>query len=448
MRWLLHYLACYLVCSAAVTAAGQQPPERTVALVGGRILPITGDEVPQGTVVIRGDTIQAVGPTASVTIPDDAQRIDVSGRVIMPGLICTHSHIGGPAAADRSGPIQPGVRVLDSIDIHDAGFRRAIAGGLTALNIMPGSGHLSSGRTVYVKLRFAGDGPRRIEDLYIRDTSGSPLGGLKMANGTNSISTRPSFPGTRGRSAYLVRQQFIRAREYRDKIAAAGDDAKKRPDRDLDLETLVEVLDHKRVVHHHTHRHDDIVTVLRLAREFQFRVVLHHVSEAWRVADEIAAANVPCSIILLDSPGGKLEARYLLLRNGKALEEAGVRCAFHTDDPITDSRYFFRMAALAVRAGMSRRAALEGLTIAAAEMLDLDDRIGSLAPGKDADLIVLNGDPLSVYTKVLQTWVEGRLVFDRSDPDDRLYAVGGFGAGHRRIPYMCCYGTEQQSEDD
>jgi imidazolonepropionase-like amidohydrolase len=174
--------------------------------------------------------------------------------------------------------------------------------------------------------------------------------------------------------------------------------------------------------------------------------VLHHVSEGWRVAEEIAAAGAPCSIILVDSPGGKLEARYLLLSNGKALEEAGVRCAFHTDDPITDSRYFFRMAAMGVRAGMSRQAALEGLTLAAAEMMDLQDRIGSLKAGKDADLIVLDGDPLSVYSKVLETWVDGKQVFDRSDPEDRLYAVGGYGAGHVRQPYMCCYDQQQQQQ--
>jgi imidazolonepropionase-like amidohydrolase len=116
-----------------------------------------------------------------------------------------------------------------------------------------------------------------------------------------------------------------------------------------------------------------------------------------------------------------------------------VRVAFHTDDYITDSRVFFRMAALAVRAGMSRKAALESLTIAGAEMLDLDSRLGSLTPGKDADFIILDGDPFSVYTKVLETWVEGKRVFDLSNPKDRLYAVGGFGAGHDQRPYFCCF---------
>ncbi len=195
----------------------------------------------------------------------------------------------------------------------------------------------------------------------------------------------------------------------------------------------------KRVVHHHTHRHDDIMTVLRLAKEFNLRVVLHHVSDGWKVADEIAKAGVPCSVIVIDSPGGKLEARDASLKTGGVLEKAGVLIAFHTDDWITDSRVFRRSAALAVRAGMSRKAALEALTIAGAKMLGLEDRVGSLAPGKDADFAILEGDPLSVYCKTQQTWVDGVKVFDRSDPKDYLYAVGGYGAGHDQSPYLCCF---------
>ena len=434
-------LPCFLTLDAVRCAAAGP-----VAFVGARVIPIEGEPIDDGVLLVGGKSITAVGAVADVEIPADAKRIDVSGRVIMPGLICTHSHIGGGGGGDGSSPIQPGVRVLDAINVHASGFRRAIAGGLTTLNIMPGSGHLSSGRTVYVKLRYWDDSPRTIEDLVIRDSAGRGLGGLKMANGTNSMREADSFPGTRGRSAYLVRQEFIRAREYAAKIKSAGDDPEKLPPRDLHLESLVEVINKQRVVHHHTHRHDDIMTVLRLAHEFQFRVVLHHVSEGWRVADEIAASGAACSLILLDSPGGKLEARYLLLKNAGILEKAGVRCAFHTDDPITDSRYFFRMAAMGVRAGMSRQAALEALTLAGAEMLDLDHEIGSLRAGKSADFIILDGDPLSVYTKVLETWVEGRQVFDRNDPEDRLYAVGGYGAGHTVRPYLCCQDNQGEEQ--
>ena len=148
------------------------------------------------------------------------------------------------------------------------------------------------------------------------------------------------------------------------------------------------------------------------------------------MADRIAASPhvLGASLILIDSPGGKIEAKDNRFETAAVLDRAGVVTGFHTDESITDSRLFNRMAALAVRAGMPRERALYGLTMAGAIMLEMEDRIGSLEPGKDADLAVFSGDPLSVYSQVLQTWVDGVKVFDRSDPKDRLYAEGGFGA--------------------
>ncbi len=434
-------LALLLLLGASGVATQTTAAEVTRAFVNARLIPIDGEEISDGTVVVVGNRIQAVGPSETVAVPDDAVREDCRGRVIMPGLVCTHSHIGGIGAADESGPIQPGVRVADSINVRDAGFRRALAGGLTTLNIMPGSGHLIGGQTVYVKLRFARGTPHRIDDIVLRDSDGRWLGGLKMANGTNSMRAAP-FPQSRGKSAFLVREQYIRAREYQEKIRLAAGDVSRLPPRDLHLEALAEAMAGTRVVHHHTHRHDDIMTVLRLSEEFGFRVVLHHVSEGWKVASEIAAAGAPCSVILLDSPGGKLEARNMVMRNAAVMDAAGVKVAFHTDDYITDSRYFLRMAALGVRAGLSRRSALRGLTLTGAEMLDLGDRTGSLTPGKDADLVILSGDPLSIYTKVLETWVEGERAFNRGNPSDLLYAVGGYGASQDQAPYFCCFGQQ------
>ncbi|MGH7179914.1 MAG: amidohydrolase family protein, partial [Tepidisphaeraceae bacterium] len=266
---------------------------------------------------------------------------------------------------------------------------------------------------------------------------------MKMANGTNSIRPGGVFPGTRAKSAALVREQFVKAQEYREKIKRANGDPTKMPERDLSMEALLEVLDGKRVVHHHTHRHDDILTVLRLQKEFGFKVVLHHVSEGWKVADQIAAAGVPCSVIVVDSPGGKPEAQDMTFATGAILDKAGALVGFHTDDYITDSRLFLRSAALGVRAGMPRDKALFALTMAGAIMLDMKDRVGSLEAGKDADFIILSGDPLSVYTHVLETYVEGKKVFDRSDPKDHLLAVGGYGASKDQISHLGCFDDEE-----
>ena len=406
-----------LLLAAAVQAA-------PVAFVGARVIPVSGPEVADGVLVIDDGEIVAVGSRDEVRIPRDADIVELtSDHVLMPGIVDTHSHIGEIAGADRSGPIQPGVRVVDSLNVRSSGFKRALSGGITTVNVMPGSGHLISGQTIYLKLREA----NTIDDLLILDGNGQPAGGLKMANGTNSMRDAP-FPGTRSKSAALVRQHYIRAQEYRDRMARADANDKPGPDRDLDMETLVEVLDGTRIVHFHSHRHDDLMTAIRLRDEFGFRMVLHHTSEAWRVADEIAAANVPVSLILVDSPGGKLEALNLLDQSAPALEQAGAQVAFHTDDWITDSRYFLRMAAFGIRAGMSRQAALAALTIEGARMLDMGDRVGSLEPGKDADFVILSGDPFSIYSRIEQTWVEGTKRFDLSNEDDRLVAEGGFGA--------------------
>lgn len=407
----------------AILLAQSQPQ----AFTGAKIIPISGEPIESGTLVVQDGKIVAIGSEGEVDIPSGAKQHDVSGKVIMPGLVDSHSHIGSGDGGDRSEALHPDVRILDSIDPRSDTFKKALAGGITTVNVMPGSGHLMSGKTVYLKLRKAD----QIEEmLFVDDPTEEVAGGLKMANGTNPLGGGP-FPGTRAKSASMVRELFIKAQNYKEKIEEADGNPDDMPSRDLGMETLVQVLNGERVVHNHTHRHDDILTAIRLSEEFGYRLVLHHVSEAWKIADEIAAADVPCSIIVLDSPGGKMEAVDIQYNNGAKLEEAGVTVGYHTDASITDTRLFLRSGAFGVRAEMSRDKALEALTIANAQMLDLDNRIGTLEEDKDADFIVLSGDPLSVYTRVQQTWVEGKKRFDLSNPQDLKYATGGYNVFER-----------------
>ncbi len=425
------------IIAAGLFAVAADAQQRPIAYINAKIIPIVGEPIEQGILVVQNGKIVAVGDARTVKLSADVMVVDAKGKVIMPGLVDTHSHIGEGSGADGSSPIQPDVRLLDGLNVRSSSIQRAQSGGLTTVNVMPGSGHLDSGQTLYIKLR---DDAIKVDDLLILDDAGKYMGGIKFANGTNPI--RPgggSFPGTRAKSAALVRDQFIKAQDYREKIKKAAGDASKMPARDLAMEALVEALDGKRMVHFHTHRADDIMTVLRLQKEFGFRLVLQHVSEAWKVADEIAKAKVPASIIFIDSPGGKLETMDVYAINGAALEKAGALTGFHTDDGITDSRWFLRSGGMAVRAGMSREKALYALTMANAKMLDLDKRVGSLEVGKDADFIVLSGDPLSIYTHVLETWVEGKKVFDRSNPADYLIQVGGNGATTDRTMHIDCF---------
>lgn len=427
----------------AVLAVGIGPTaarSASVAFVGAEVRTVANGTIENGVVVVEDGRITAVGVSGAVPAPADAELRDVRGKVLIPGLVDSHSHIGvypRPAVpAHRDGndfakPVQSELRALDGIWPDDPGIRMATAGGITTANIMPGSGTVVSGQTAYVKLRG-----NSIEEMLVAAPDDPVKGGMKMANGENPKrrgQAKGQAPGTRMGIAALQRDLFVRARAYREKweehrrAVVAGEESKA-PERKLDLEPVVEILEGRRTVHHHTHRSDDILTVLRLQREFGFDLVLQHASEAWKVADEIAAAGVPVSIIMLDSPGGKLEASRYRLDYAATLEAAGVRVAIHSDDFITPSRLFLRSGALAVRGGMSPEGALRALTLEPARMMRLDERIGSIEVGKDADLVLLSGDPFSVYTQVLETWIDGERVFDRSDPTQRRYATGGFAS--------------------
>jgi len=410
-----------------------EPPSdfKSVAFINATIYTGVGEKpIEKATLWIRDGKIVEAGPGAGIKLPANFQTIDLKGAVIIPGLVDTHSHIGlwskpsVPANSDgneMSGPVQSAVRALDSIDPNDPGIRMATAGGITTANIMPGSGNVIGGQTLYAKLRG-----KSVEEMQIfGDIKGVKiLGGLKMANGENPKGygkNKGQAPFTRMKVAALQREQFVKAKEYLEKMK--GD---KKPDRDLALEPLVEVLEKKRTVHFHCHRADDLMTAIRIAEEFGFELVLQHATEGYRVAEVLAKKKIPVSLTLIDSPGGKAETMGLLEENAAILDKAGVPVCINTDAAITESRFFLRTGSMAVRGGMSEAAALRALTITPAKIMHLDDRIGSLEKGKDADFVVLNGAPFSVYTKVQQTWIDGRKVFDSGLAYDSSLRDGGF----------------------
>jgi imidazolonepropionase-like amidohydrolase len=393
----------------------------------------TAPPIDDAVLMVAADgTIAAVGTRQQLgQWPQTAETIDLGGAVVIPGLVDTHSHIGlwtrphVPAHADgneTSGPVQLTLRALDAINPDDPGLAMARAGGITTANIMPGSANVIGGATVYVKLRPA----TTVEHMLLqgRLPDGTIIvGGLKMANGENPKGygrLRQQAPFTRMKIAALQREAFEQARR------------RWRPEQplpaqtDWDYQILHEVLQRRRTVHFHCHRADDILTAVRLAEEFGWEIVLHHATEAYRVAEVLARKKVPVSLTLLDSPGGKAETIGLLEETAGVLVRAGVPVAINTDDSVTESRFFLRTAAIARRGGLSETQTVHALTLAAARMLHLEHRLGSLEKGKDADFVVLSGPPFSVYTQVLQTWIEGKKVFDRSRTSDWHYQVGGF----------------------
>lgn len=404
---------------------------------GATLYPATSKPIPNGVLAIRNGKIVAIGPVGKVDIPKVAKVHNVKGTVIIPGLVDTHSHVGlwgrpdVPSNSDGnegSGPVQSSLRALDAINPLDPGIRMAIAGGVTTANIMPGSANVIGGQTLYVKFRG-----RTVEEMRIK---GPVLGGLKMANGENpkrwNFERRKMPPSTRMKLTALQREQFIKAREYQNKWKKYREKkTDQAPERELAMESLVEVLERKRTVHFHSHRADDLMTAVRLSKEFGFELVLQHATEGYLVKEELVKAKIPCSLTLVDSPGGKLEIVALLEENAAILHEAGVKVAINTDDAITESRFFLRTGACAVRGGMSEDAALKALTIHGAEMMHLEKRVGSLEEGKDADFVILSGKPFSVRTQVLETWIDGEQVFSRENKEDGAYQTGGFGVGHQ-----------------
>jgi len=397
--------------------------------VGATLYPVSAPPIEDAVLLVRGDEIVAVGPRVDVSVPDGAEVVDVSGKTIIPGLVDLHSHIGGGRLHERLDFAQPGISAIDAIDPSHASIQRAQAGGITTANVMPGSGKLMGGQTAYLDLVDA-----VTVDEMLHCGAGrweSVCGGMKMANGTNPQG-RGGDPTSRMGSAYLQRTALQQGVE---RLAAlpSDDGAKKKrrkkapepPEPDLDADAMAEIISGERIIHFHSHRADDIVTALRLQEAFGFRLVLHHGSEGFKVADEIAAAGVPVAINVLDTPGGKEETLERRLQNPAQLAAAGVEIAIITDDPVQDSRLLLRSAGLAVRGGLSEDDALKALTLTPATLIDLGDRIGSLEPGKEADFVILSGPPLSVWSLVEQTYNDGVSVFDRSDPLQAAYATGG-----------------------
>jgi imidazolonepropionase-like amidohydrolase len=405
-----------------------------IAITGGRVVPIEGEPIDGGTVLITDGTITAVaGP--DFTPPADAARVDATGKWVLPGFIDAHTHLGareegegwaGHDTNELTGPVQAHVRVLDAINPADEGFRDALAGGVLAAGITPGSGNPIGGQTVAVRCWGL-----TIDDMVLR----SPAG-MKSALGENPkrvLGERRVNPSSRLGTAAAIRSALVDATAYLAKEedqkppnpssertgATAGPQG--RPPhtsadktggvRDLKLEALGRVLRREIPWRQHCHRADDIATALRLAAEFGYDLVLDHCTEGYLLVDKIAAAGVPVVTGPLITARSKVELRNRTLANPGVLAAAGIMVAIATDHPVVPIHLLPLQAALAVKEGMDREAALRAVTINPARIMRVSDRIGSLAPGKDADLVIWSGDPFDVMSRAEAAYIGGREVY-------------------------------------
>jgi imidazolonepropionase-like amidohydrolase len=392
--------------------------QESVAIVGGRVVPITGEPVDGGTVLASGGRITAVG--ADVPVPDGARVIDAAGRWVLPGFIEAHGHVGvheegegwaGRDTNEMTDPVTAQVRALDAINPADLGFRDAISGGVLAVNVNPGSGNPIGGQTAALKCWG-----RTVEEMLLRAPSG-----LKSALGENPkrvYGDQHKTPSTRLGTAAVIRGALVEAANYLQRIDAERrkpEDERKPVDRDLKLEALGLVLQRQIPWRQHCHRADDIATAIRIADEFGYLLVIDHGTEAHLLADVLAARDIPVIIGPLLTSRSKVELRNRSLANPGRLARAGVTIAITTDHPVVPIHFLAHQAALSVKEGLDAGTALRALTINPARIAGIDDRLGSIEAGKDADLVIWSGDPLDVLSRVEHALIGGTEVYSYAD---------------------------------
>ena len=393
------------LCALAVPAApgGAAGQDLPVALVGARIHTAAGPIVEAGTIVFRDGVITAVG--AGISPPGDAEVVEVAGMVIMPGMLDNHSHIGADSRDLNEFPTRfgPQHRILDALSPDDAFWKGAVKGGVTTVVTGPGSGEVSSGQAIVIKTWG-----ESLDERIVKER-----GGLKIAMGRK----RPDrSPTTSMAVTALLRAKFIEAQEYRAKWDAWEEEGREAPApaRDLAMEALVRVLSGEDRIRSHVHSAHDILSVIRLSREFGFGLTIHHATEAYKVADEIAEAGI-------DVVGLPLFTRIAMddevMATGRVMNEKGVRFAFHTDDPVVGSKWQRGNAGLGIRYGMTEQQAMEAVTINPAAIAGVEDRVGSLEVGKDADIVILDGTWYEARSLVTRVYVDGRLAYDREEDE-------------------------------
>jgi len=391
-------------------------------LDGATVLTGTGERLDGGDVLMRDGKIVAVGGELDA---GDATSIDASGMWITPGVIDVHSHLGvyaSPGVAahsdgnEMSKPVTAEVWAEHGVWPQDPGFVTALAGGVTSMQIVPGSGNLIGGRGVTLK-NVPG---RNVMDMKF---PGAPQG-LKMACGENPkrfYGDQGMSPMTRMGNVAGYRAAWIEAADYRDKMAAAEEGTGEAPMRDLKLETLAGVLDGQILVHQHCYRADEMSLMLDVAKEFDYRVTtFDHAVEAYKIADLLAENDV-CAAVWADWWGFKMEAYDGIRENAAILDRAGACAVIHSDDDIGIQRLNQEAAkvmgaAAQVDMQIAPERAIQWITKNGAKSLGILEQTGTLEPGKMADVVVWNGNPFSVYTKVDQVYIDGALVYDRNDP--------------------------------
>ncbi len=383
-------------------------------LKNGNVMTMAGPAF-VGDVAIENGKIVAVGQSLSYS---DAEVRDVTGMTVMPGIVDPHCHIGmwedamgfeGADGNECTNPITPELRAIDAINPYDRCFEEAAAGGVTTCVTGPGSANVIGGQFVAIKTH--GDS---VEDMVLR----FPVA-VKAAFGENPkrvYNGKNQTPSTRMATAALMRKALIEAQEYNEKLERGKADPEKMPERNLGKEILARVIRRELPMKIHAHRADDILTAIRICREFKLRYTLDHCTEGYLITDKLKEAlGEDCEGIIVGpllTDRSKIELKNLSFKAPKVLEQAGIEYAMMTDHPVTPEQYLPICTAVAVREGASEEGALKAITINAAKITGIADRVGSIEVGKDADIAVFSGHPFDFRSRCVLTLVNGKVAHE------------------------------------
>ena len=411
------WAACVLII---VTACCLQAAENIWVIKNVRILTVTDGEL-TGSVLIRDGKIAALGQ--DVEIPAGAVVIDGTGKILTPGLIDSHSHLGlGPSGGitednEGSNPVTPQLRIIDSIHPegvapHRWSFSHAVSQGITTIIARPGSGNVIGGQSAALKLRGG-----TVDDMVLV----FPVD-MKMAMGKKGYAAKGQFPVTKMGTVYAVRKAMLDAAEYKKSLEKYNKDKEKNkdavpPKRDLANEAMMLVLERKIPVHVHASPVDDIMSAVRLGDEFDFfKLSIGHGDESYKIADELAKRGIVVVVgpqmIVFDDNGTLINLADFLVKHG-------VEVNIMSDADVVQQEFLRYQAAMAVKYGMDPLDALKAITINPSKLIGLEDRIGSIELGKDADLVLFDGDPFDIQTEVLKVFIDGKLAFDASSQTEK-----------------------------
>lgn len=370
----------------------------------------------QGKIIRLGEAEGDMEAAVRADCPN-CEVIDASGNCVMPGMIDAHCHIGmwedavgfeGSDGNEETDPVTPQLRAIDGVYHSDRAFTEARESGITTVVTGPGSANVIGGQ--FAALKTYG---RRIEEMILKE----PVA-MKVAFGENPKTVyheKRQAPMTRMATAAILRESLLKAGEYKQMLDDYARDSENndKPDYDMKMEALMKVLKGEIPLKAHAHRADDILTAIRIAKEFNVGITLEHCTEGHLITDLLLEEGIPAVVGPILTDRSKIELRNQSVKNPGQLAKAGIKVAIMTDHPCTPIQYLPLCAAMAVKEGMDEEEALKAITVNAAEITGISDRVGSLEAGKDADMVILDGAPLELKTKVLYTIINGRVVYKR-----------------------------------